>query len=228
MKVNWQKNFQTGIYDYSEMLSAFLGLSSSAGRQPGKLAKLTFSRQEWCGHMFAQALFDAARIRVSGTSYFDGDADLSQTLNLPADALSEDALVFWARGMSGPFLKPGESVDVPFLTGLRSARDAHRPLAYSRVNLTRSSAPQRIEVPAGEFEVDIFAAQLANRQGFLFYVEREAPYRIVRWQYTSGESGELYASQRVKYWQLTRPDGVEALRQLGLDPRAPRFAPDEE
>ena len=26
MKLNWQKNFQTGIYDYSEMLSSFLGL----------------------------------------------------------------------------------------------------------------------------------------------------------------------------------------------------------
>lgn len=228
MKLNWQKNFQTGIYDYSEMLSAFLGLGPVAGRPPGMLAKLSFSRQEWCGHMFAQALFDTSRIRVSGTSYFDGDSDLTQTLTPQPDAISEDALPFWARSMAPPFLQPGESKDVPFLTSLKSSRDAHQPLAWSRINLTRNATLQRIEVPAGEFEVEAYSAQLANGRGFVFFVERDMPFRIIRWQFTTGESASLVASERVKYWELNRPGGEEALRSLGLEPRAPRFSPEEE
>lgn len=227
MKLNWQKNFQTGIYDYSEMLSSFLGIGAIGGRPPGTLTKLTFSRQEWCGQMFAQALFDPSRIRVSGSSYFDGDADLSQTLALQPEGISEDGLAFWARGMAAPFLKPGESRDVPFLTSLRSARDAHQPLAWSRINLTRNATLQKLETPAGEFEVETFSAQLANGKGFVFFVEKDSPYRIIRWQFTSGEAAELIASERVKYWELNRPGGEVALRSLGLEPRAPRFVPEE-
>jgi hypothetical protein len=227
MKLNWQKNFQTGIYDYSEMTSSFLGLGPMAGRPAGMMAKATFSRQEWCGQMFAQALFDSSKVRVSGTSYFDGDADLTQTLAMPAEAISEDGLAFWARSMAPPFLKPGESKDVSFLTSLRSARDAHQPMAWSRINLTRNSTLQKLESPAGEFEVETFSAQLGNGKGYVFFVEKEAPYRIIRWQFTSGEAAELVASERVKYWELNRPGGEEALRSLGLEPRAPRFSPEE-
>lgn len=227
MKLNWQKNYQTGIYDYSEMLSSFLGLAPIAGRAEGMLAKSSFTRQEWFGHIFSQALFDHNRIRVSGANYQDGDADAAQVLEARPDAISEDGLAFWARGMAPPFLKPGESKDVPFLTSLRSARDARKPMAWSRINLTRNATLQRIEVPAGEFEVEAYSAQLANGRGFIFYIEREAPYRIIRWQFTSGESGDMVASERVKFWELNRPGGEEALRTLGLEPRAPRFAPEE-
>jgi len=227
MKLNWQKNFQTGIYDYSEMLSSFLGLAPMGGRKTGVLAKAAFSRQEWCGQIFAQALFDASQVRVSGASYFDGDSDLSQTLSWQQDGLSEDALAFWVRGMASPYLKPGQSKEVPFLTSLRSSRDAHLPMAWSRINLTRGATTQKLDSPAGEFEVEVFSAQLTNGKGFVFFVENEAPYRIIRWQFTSGEAAELVASERVKYWELNRPGGEDALRSLGLEPRAPRFSPEE-
>jgi len=227
MKLNWLKNFQTGIYDYSEMTSSFLGLGPKAGRPAGMLAKTSFSRQEWCGHMFAQALYDASKVRISGSSYFDGDSDLGQTVPYQAEGLSEDALPFWVRGMAGPVLQPGESKSVPFLTSLRSSRDAHQPMAWSRINLTRSLTVQKLESGAGEFEVETFSAQLANNKGFVYFVEKDAPHRIIRWQFTSGEAAELVASDRVKYWELNMPGGVEALRSLGLEPRAPRFSPEE-
>ena len=86
---------------------------------------------------------------------------------------------------------------------------------------------QKLEAPAGEFEVETFSAQLANGKGFVFFVEKDAPYRIIRWQFTSGEAAELIASERVKYWELNRPGGEAALRSLGLMPRAPRFVPEE-
>ena len=61
----------------------------------------------------------------------------------------------------------------------------------------------------------------------MFFVEKDSPYRIIRWQFTSGEAAELIASERVKYWELNRPGGEVALRSLGLEPRAPRFVPEE-
>jgi hypothetical protein len=223
MKLNMQRNFQTGIYDYSEMLSAFLGLAPSGGRTAGQLAKLTFTRQEWCGHMFAQALFSPGKVRVSGASYFDGDADLAQTLDLPPDAITEEGLLFWARQMSGPWLEPGQSKTVPMVTSLRSARDAHQPLAIAQVNLTRLATLTKVEVPAGEFEAETWSAQLQNGRSYIFFVENEMPHRILRWQFTSGEKGELIASDRLKYWEMNDPDSAEALTSLGLEPRAPRF-----
>jgi hypothetical protein len=117
---------------------------------------------------------------------------------------------------------------VPYLTGLRSARDAHQPLAWVRIHLSRNATLQRVEAPAGEFEVETFSAQLANGNTYQFQVEKEAPHRIVRWQFSSGEVGELVASDRMKYWELNSPGGEEALRSLGLEPRAPRFAPEED
>ena len=64
-------------------------------------------------------------------------------------------------------------------------------------------------------------------RGFVFFVEKDAPYRIIRWRFTTGESADLVASERVKYWELNRPGGEEALRTLGLEPRVPRFSPEE-
>ncbi|GAB4373456.1 MAG: hypothetical protein OHK0021_15610 [Bryobacter sp.] len=223
MKIVWQRNFQTGIYDYSEMLTGFLGLAPSGGRRSGELSALMFSRQEWCGQSFTKAVFHPQEIRVSGASYFEGESDLSQTLETKPEAMSEDGLVFWARQMSGPWLKPGETKAVPFLTGLRSARDARTRLAYSQINLTRLATLTNIEVPAGEFIAETWAAQLPNGRSYLFYVEQEAPHRLLRWQFTSGEKGELVATERLKYWEMTGLDDQEELRQLGLEPRAPRF-----
>jgi hypothetical protein len=222
MKLHWSRAFQTGVYDYSETLSAFLGLAPSGGRPAGSLAKLSWSRQEWCGNMFQQALFDAAKVRVSGASYFDGEGDLAQTLEARAGGMSEDGLAFWARQMAGPYLQAGESKAVPFLTGMKSARDAHQAMVWVQINLTRGAVGQDLDVPAGTFAVEQWSAQLANGKGYFFWVEKAAPHRIVKWQFTNGEVAELIASERMKYWEMTRPGAEEALESLGMGVRAPR------
>ncbi len=202
IQLKWQRNYQTGISDSSEMHVSDLSLVG------GVLAKTSFSRQSWDGHVFRETLFGKG-----GMSLGEG--------------VSEDGLVFWARGMGAPFLAPGEAKAVAFLTGLRSAQDAAQPLAWTRINLTRGAVSQKLEVAAGDFEVDTYSAQLANGKSYNYYVESAAPHRLVRWQLSSGEVGELYSSERVKYWELKRPGGEEALRALGLEPRVPRFVPEE-
>ena len=58
---------------------------------------MSFSAQEWCGHTYAQLLFDARYARYVAHSYFDAEADTQSSVPMPADAQSEDALLVWAR-----------------------------------------------------------------------------------------------------------------------------------
>lgn len=72
LKMNFMRHFQTGIYPYSVMTSAFTPIGSV---QP---MKLTGSVQEWCGQTFTQMNLREGRWHLSGYSYFqqEGDQDL--------------------------------------------------------------------------------------------------------------------------------------------------------
>ena len=58
LKLNAIRDFQTGIYDYNVMTSIFARVA------PGwPVAKLSFSSQEWCGHVWHQLLPRSGRHR---------------------------------------------------------------------------------------------------------------------------------------------------------------------
>ena len=107
MKLNLVKDFQTGVYDYNDMTSAFLALDNVNSRPAGTLTKVSFSGQEWCGHVYHQLLFDARSIRSARHSYFDGEGDEQRSLTYPAGSIAADALWFWTRGMAGLFSNRG-------------------------------------------------------------------------------------------------------------------------
>ena len=78
MKLNAIREFQTGIYDYDVMTSVFLRVS------PGwPLAKLSFSSQEWCGHVWHQLIVVVARSPASPTATSTGKPTLPRTSNCP-------------------------------------------------------------------------------------------------------------------------------------------------
>ncbi len=222
MKLNLVKDYQTGIYDYNEMLSAFVALAPLNERPAGSLAKVSFSSQEWCGNFYAQTLFDPRAIRLTSHSYFDGEADQQRQLEYPPDGIAEDALFLWARGMARPSLTPGASIKVPLLMSLARSREAHRPLAWGSAVLSHASGTKKLTVPAGAFEVETFTADVEGASTRTFSVEKASPRRIVAWESSKGEKAVLLKSARMKYWQLNTPEGVESLKKLGLSPRPPR------
>ena len=224
LKLNLVKKFQTGIYDYSEMTSAFVAMSGVNGRPAGSPVKTSFSSQEWCGHVYSQALFDASGIRSTRHSYFDGEADRQTTLEYPEHGIAEDALFHWARGMAGPVLQPGEKLQVQLLRGWERVRHSHKNPDWMTATLQRAASPERIRVPAGVFEVQRFSVASGDSIR-TFYVESAAPHRIVRWDTSNGERAELVGSERVKYWELNKPGGETALKRLGLRPLIPPGAP---
>jgi hypothetical protein len=217
MKLNAIREFQTGIYDYDVMTSVFLRVAAG-----WPLAKVSFSSQEWCGHVWHQLV--ARRGALSGLfhSYFDGEADGSETLEVPAGGLLEDALPIVLRGWMGELLKPGESRQLRLLPSLLWARLEHRKLAWGQARITRSAAPAEVRVPAGRYQAWQYEVQTADGRRLTFDIEARPPYRVVRQRGPNGGEMQLLGSTRLAYWQLNGPGGEKHLRALGLPVPASR------
>ncbi|MEL6547674.1 MAG: hypothetical protein AAFQ82_23825, partial [Myxococcota bacterium] len=206
-----------GIYDYNMMTSAFAALGEVNSRPAGSLTKVSFSSQEWCGHVYHQLLFDKSSIRETGHSYFDGEADRSATLPYPEGGISADALLHWARGFAGPVVGAGSQVERPLLGSLERSRMDHQELQWTRATLSRSAKTQSITVPAGTFKVRTASVILSNGLRYDFDVEEAFPRRVIRWRTNRGDEALLRGATRLPYWQLNGEGAERYLRSLGLD-----------
>jgi hypothetical protein len=222
MKLNLVQDFSTGLYDYNLMTSAFVALAPVNGRPAGSATKVSFSSQEWCGNLYGQLLFDSGSARLTWHSYFDGEADQERKLAVPPEALAGDAILLWARGFAAPALSAGERREVPLAGSLLLSRMRHRPLETGRATLSRDSAPARVTVPAGSFEVERRTVAIAGGSTWTIHVEKAQPHRIIQWETSDGEKASLLASERLAYWEMNRAGQEAALARLGLKPRAAR------
>ncbi|MGD2084486.1 MAG: hypothetical protein PVF91_16100 [Chromatiales bacterium] len=225
MKLNLIQDFSTGIYDYNLMTSSFVSLEPSGGLPAGSTRKVSFSSQEWCGQVYAQALVDPGTVQVTSHSYFEKEADASRDLARPDGALLEDALLPWARGMVRPRPAAGETIEARILSSLELARLRHEPEAWLLGTLHRSGGTETLEVPAGSFVVDVLTAEVAGGSGsrtWTFWVEHDAPHRIIRWTRSDGVDARLLGTAREAYWNENAERYRQAVEALGLSPRPPR------
>lgn len=222
MKLNLIYDFPTGIYDYNMMTSTFLALQPVNGRPAGWPTKVSFSSQEWCGHVYQQLLFDTSEIRFQSHSYFDGEADRQDKLNFLPGGSSEDVLLLWARGLAAPALEAGQNRRVPLLRSVQVVRLRHVPLVWQEASLSRSQTSQRVSVPAGEFDVNLMTVKIEDKRTWRFFVEAVPPNRLVKWQTSDGQEAELLGSDRLKYWKMNANGFESALAKFGLKPRGTR------
>ena len=211
LKLNAVRDFQTGIYDYNVMTSVFARIA------PGwPLAKLSFSSQEWCGHVWHQLLPRGGVAHSVRHSYFDGEADAEAELPIPPDGVFGDVLPILLRGWGGEYLKPGESRSVAYLPSLLSRRLGHKALAWSRATIARDREPRTVEVPAGRFEVVTWTVAVQGGPTTTFLIESRPPFRLVRWTTDDGEDAALLGSTRQPYWRLNKSGGEKYLKEMGL------------
>jgi hypothetical protein len=222
MKLNLVQDFPTGIYDYNLMTSAFSALTARFGRPEGSAAKVSFSAQEWCGHVWLQLLPERRAVRETFHSYFDGEADRTATHAYPDGGLPEDLLLLWARGFAAPFLEPGETRPVPVLRSAEIARLTHVPVEWETGKLSRSADAREVTVPAGTFRVETMGAELSGGRRWEILVEAEEPRRIVRWSASDGRIANLVAAERLQYWGMNDEASRDALEGIGLEPRPAR------
>ncbi|HEX7078263.1 MAG TPA: hypothetical protein VF363_07575 [Candidatus Eisenbacteria bacterium] len=221
LKLNFVRQFQTGIYDYNTMVSVF---TRSADFSP---AKITLSSAEWCGSVYGELIFRPGAIASSLRSYFEGESGVD-TLAWAEGGVAEDDLYILLRGLRGPYLAPGARKSVPFLPSPFVARLTHRPIAWTTAEIGRADRDERVLVPAGSFRADRYTIRVAGGREGRVWVERDAPHRIIRWAWSpppdpptrmgadACDAGELAGSARLPYWRLHDPGQERYLRQLGL------------
>jgi hypothetical protein len=210
LKLNLVRKFQTGIYDYSLMTSLFTDPANAFAP-----VKLTFSAQEWCGHVYQELLFDGGQISNRLFSYFEGE-DVEERVSVPEGALSEDDLFVTLRGLGAEALE-ATGGKLKLLGSVTQRRLRHQALAFFDSELSWS-APKKLEVPAGAFEVREAAWTRQDGTRCAVEVETAYPHRIVAWSCGDGEEAKLLGSKRIPYWQTHNEGDEKLLGELGLRP----------
>jgi hypothetical protein len=202
LKLNAVRDFQTGIYDYNVMTSAFLAVDARDGEGPLAPAKTSFSSQEWCGHVYQQWLRRGGELRGSLNSYFDGEGDKTPSLPWRAGGVVEDAVPVLVRGLRGELVPAGGTRTVPFLPSSLRARLQHKPQAGGEATISRSQEQREVKTAIGTMAA--FTVTVAERGGDTtqYTVEAAWPHRLLAWESSTGESATITGSARLADWEM--------------------------
>lgn len=172
LKLNFTKNFLTGIYPYSLMLSTF---TPADGVSP--VLKVTMTGQEWCGHVFGQLNNRGDHYELQDFSYFESEGD--QKTTLPAKLLEDE---IWSRIRLNPATLPIGKISV--IPGALVARLMHVP---QKVETADASLAEQ------EGDLNIYTLKYAGSDRALAISFKKAfPHSIVGWQETYTDfSGKL-------------------------------------
>ncbi len=204
MKLNYTKNFVTGIYPYSMMLSCFTPVSRN--RFPHTL-KATMTSQEWCGHVFAQMNLNGKKYDVSSYSYFESEGDVKFSTDR---ILLEDELFNLIR--IDPDDIPLGQVNI--LPGLFFTRLNHEKLQPIKASLSRSDSGSE-----NNYELKCRDRLLTIR------VAKEFPYQILGWEEQINEGENLLVTKATldkslvtDYWRKNKNEHLPLRDSLGLSP----------
>lgn len=211
LKLNFVREFQTGIYDYKVLQSVFARVGDGFA-----FDKSSLSVQEWCGMVYQQWVARGPMLEGVLHSYFDGEADQPLSLPLPAGGVTEDVLPIVLRGLRGDFLPAGGSRTVPFLPSALRARFEHRPQQWGEATIRRAAATTREATALGALEAITYTVVEKGGPTVTYTLEAAWPHRILAWRSSSGEEGTLLGSARLPYWQLHDEGHEKHLAQLGL------------
>ncbi|MFO7745889.1 MAG: septum formation inhibitor Maf [Psychroflexus sp.] len=185
MKLNSTKKFNTGIYPYSIMQSAFLPLKNQV-----PVLKLTSSIQEWCGQSYAQ-LNHRGDFEIEAHSYFEGEADSTFEIH---PTLSENQI--WIQLRINPKqLKLGEQEVLPDFSYLQLN---HKKFKSYKAELKQSE---------GEYlKTNITYKDLGRTVSI--YQQKSFPFSIEKWEETEITPTDTLISKarkiktlKTKYWE---------------------------
>lgn len=202
MKLNYTKNFVTGIYPYSMMLSSFTPVSRN--QYPNTL-KVTMTSQEWCGHTFSQMNLESDKYDVSSYSYFEKEGDAHFNTD---KVLLEDELFSLIR-LDPEHIPLGK---VKILPGLFFTRLKHENL--EPVDATLSKEGNGIET--------VYSLQFDERM-LIIHVANEFPHKILGWEEEFVEGGKkmytkatLDKTLHTDYWRKNKNEHSGLRDSLGL------------
>ncbi|AOP34878.1 hypothetical protein A0128_14105 [Leptospira tipperaryensis] len=165
LKLNFVKNFVTGIYAYSMTLSVFTPIDVETYPNSFKEA---MSSQEWCGNVFTQLNLDKDRFRAESYSYFEQEGD--RKFFLKKEWLEDE---LWNRMRLDPDQIPlGELTLIP---GLFHVRLNHKELKPLRAAISKQK----------QEDVTVFTIRYLEEERTLkIRIESRFPYKILAWEET--------------------------------------------
>jgi len=208
------RDFNTGIYDYHMMSSAFTSFDPK--KHPHSL-KVSCSAQEWCGTTYSQLNRKGAQYELTLHSYFEKEADQKTKID---KGITEEEL--YTRMRFGPEFLPKGTINL--IPSQIVSRFLHLP---ARSYATQASLKKYTGDAFGEAELLSYTLETVklNRK-LTIYFENEFPYSIVGWtdSYESGSGNEPLVTRATRthlikeaYWQLNASADTVHRKKLGLD-----------
>lgn len=209
MKLNFTKNFTTGIYPYSMMTSSF----TPVNYQEEHATKITTTSQEWCGHSYTQLNNRNDKFDVKSYSYFESEGD--QLLSFQECWLEDEV---WSKIRLNPSLLPiGDVKMVPSFFYIRLRHKETKTYA-AKTTITRlndSLSSYKITYP----ELD---------RTLIIDFNNSFPFTIESWEETYesgfGDSAKMLSTKGKKmtrlmsdYWNENGVENTELREQLELD-----------
>jgi hypothetical protein len=165
MKLNFTKNFTTGIYPYSMMMSSFTPVEL---QKFPHTPKVSMSSQEWCGNVFAQMNLKEDKYSLSSYSYFEQEGDVKVDIE---KAFLEDEI--WNRiRLDYKSLPVG---DIEIIPGLFYSRLLHKNMKPTRANA---------ELKENAFNAEYILNYPEQKRTLSIQFETVFPYKILSWEET--------------------------------------------
>ena len=205
LKLNQSIKFNTGIYPYSIMMSAFSPID--VNNYPHAV-KITGTIQEWCGMATYQMNNKKNKFEIEQRSYFEqeGDKDISLTAVVQEDEL-------WNLIRLNPDKLPNGEIAV--LPGTEYLRLAHKPTESVKANLDLRD----------ENGIKVYVIDMPSLQRKLIIrFEKTFPYKILGWEDSyPGFDGVVLTTTAIKnkellldYWRTHNNSDRVLREQLGL------------
>lgn len=212
LKLNMTKDFITGIYPYSLMMSVFTPIQL---KERAKTLRVTATTQDWCGHTFTSIDRRGKKYRVWGHSYFDGEGDFDQKL---IGVFPEDAV--WTTLRMNPDALPTGNFDL--IPASWYIRLLHTPLetVSAKATLTAHKDDNRLKTYTLEIP--------SQNRSLSIHFQKFFPHEIEAWEesYPSGggENAQVLTTTAVKkerimsdYWNHNSVSDSTFRNQLILD-----------
>jgi hypothetical protein len=207
LKMNFMKNFVTGIYPYSMMLSVFKAIT---GTEYPHALKAAMSSQEWCGQVFSQMNLDKNKYAFQGHSYFEKEGEEDFTLDV---TWLEDEL--WSQIRLDPTGLP--TGEVKIIPGLFFTRLKHSEMKPLPAFISSSESPDGVQ-----YSIDF----VEQARKLTITYQRRFPHRILGWEESFVERGQtlttkaiLDKSMMINYWMKNKNEFQYLRDSLGLSRR---------
>ncbi len=222
LKLNVNRKFITGIYDYSLMTSVFSPVDIMNYEHA---LKVSASSQEWCGHVYSQLIKDGDEYEFTSHSYFEKEVFQNYDLR---STLLEDEIMTQIR-ISPDSLPLGAIKVIP---SVLDSRLRHYKLSVEEARADKF--PSKDIAFLGKKVIEYRVRYINIDRVFRVIYENQFPYLIMGFieeigvdSYTTGKPSDVPQRKMLtkairthtimsKYWNKHRPEDKHLRKKLGL------------